>query len=169
MEKKSQAQQELEARNQVKGDMAILEENNKKNLGKKEFNKIIPDRDKIEPYTMPNVSKRERAEVVAKSLNTRDCFGRKLPKESEHTEAYYIKLQEQEERLIQNIERGLDICEEDGYDIAAIKELEEELAQITENSRKGKIDALNISINQLCKLDAKIQELVDRHEQGLKC
>ena len=145
MEKKSKGQQKLEARRD-----------------------IVEKFDKIEPYIMPNVSKSERAEVVSRSVNTRDCFGRKLPKESEHTEAYYKKLQEQEERLVQNIERGLDACEEDGYDVVTIKELEGELTQIIENSRTNKIDALNISINQLWKLDAKIQELVDRHEQGLK-
>lgn len=145
MEKKSQAQQKLEARKQIKESF-----------------------EKIEPYVMPNVSKKERAEIIAKSVNTRDCFGRKLPKESEHTEAYYVKLQEREEKLIQSIERGLDACEEDGYDIVAIEELEGEMAQIIKGVRESKIKATEISIKQLMELETKLERLVDNHEQGLK-
>ena len=168
MEKKSDTQQKSEARYQVKGAMTILKENNKKKLDKEELKKIMPDRDKIEPYVMPNVSKNERAEVVAKSVNTRDCFGRKPPTKQEYSEDYYIWLQSREEGLIQSIERGLDACEEDGYDSVEIEELRTVLSEVIESSRKSKIDAINISLEKLFKIDAKIQELVDKHEPGFK-
>lgn len=132
------------------------------------LHEIVEAFNKIEPYVMPNVSKKERTEVVAKSVNTRDCFGRKLPKESKHTEAYYVKLQEREEKLIQSIERGLDACEEDGYDIVAIEELEGEMAQIIKGVRESKIKATEISIKQLMELETKLERLVDNREQGLK-
>jgi len=145
MEKKSQAQQKLEARKQIKESF-----------------------EKIEPYVMPNLSKGERAEVIAKSVNTRDCFGRKTPKKQEYSEDDYIWLQSREEGLIQSIERGLDACEEDGYDSVEIEELRSVLAEVIESSRKSKIDAINISLEKLFKIDAKIQELVDKHEPGFK-
>lgn len=151
MEKKSQAQQKLEARKQVKESF-----------------------EKIEPYVMPNLSKGERQEVMesaASSVVKRDVFGRRYStvggKNKRETLRY---IQGKEEELVEKVKRSLYTCSEQFLSLGkpvAIDELEGELLLILDKEMESKINASKISIAELKALDEKLQEQIRKNEEDL--
>ena len=151
MEKKSKAQQKLEARKQIK----------------KSF-------EKIEPYVMPNLSKGERQEVMesaASSVVKRDVFGRKYSNvDTQYKRETLRYLQHKEDELVERIKRSLYTCDEQFLSLGkpvAIDELEGELLLILDKEMESKINAIKTAMKELEALDEKLQAQIKKNGEDL--
>lgn len=151
MEKKSNAQQKLEARKQIKESF-----------------------EKIEPYVMPNMSKDERQEVMESAVSSvvkRDVFGRKYSNvDTQYKRETLRYLQRKEDELVERIKRSLYTCDEQFLSLGkpvAIDEIEGEILLILDKEMESKINATKVSIEELKALDEKLQSQIKKNEDEL--